>query len=373
MSKGRVYPAEGGLERDPATGARVRRVTSFPAIHHHPFYYLPAYDDALRWLVFVSHRTGTPQIFVEERATGRLVQLTDRADLNEWSIHPAHDGQYVYFTAGCGAWRVRCDDQREECLARFGDVPMVPPGMVGDAMGTTSLSHDDRYWAIPVKVGATARLFVLDTSTGHATTLVERDSIGHPEFHPRDNTWLRYAGPYTNRLWVVRRDGTDHRLIYERDAAHKQWIVHEVWNPLALELLTVDWPHGMLGIDVLHGAVRTVCTFNAWHAAVSRDGRWMVCDTNWPDRGLQLFDPRAGGGQSRPLCLTRASNAGEHWHTDHCPYDDGPVAVYAPQHTHPHPNFSPDGSRVVFTSDVSGHAQVYEVLLQDAVTGEEQA
>ena len=35
--------------------------------------------------------------------------------------------------------------------------------------------------------------------------------------------------------------------------------------------------------------------------------------------------------------------------------------VYAPQHTHPHPAFSPDGRFVVFTSDRSGYSQVYEV------------
>jgi oligogalacturonide lyase len=36
------------------------------------------------------------------------------------------------------------------------------------------------------------------------------------------------------------------------------------------------------------------------------------------------------------------------------------VQVYAPQHTHPHPRFSPDGRWVIFTSDRSGHAQLYE-------------
>jgi oligogalacturonide lyase len=37
--------------------------------------------------------------------------------------------------------------------------------------------------------------------------------------------------------------------------------------------------------------------------------------------------------------------------------------VYAPQHTHPHPSFSADGTRVVFTSDRTGVAQVYEVIV----------
>ena len=46
--------------------------------------------------------------------------------------------------------------------------------------------------------------------------------------------------------------------------------------------------------------------------------------------------------------------------------DDGPVQVYAPQHTHPHPCFSPDGRRVVFSSDRTGHTQVYECVVDES-------
>ena len=53
-------PPEGNTFTDPRTGARVRQVTNHPSIHHHPFYYLPAYDDAMTRLFFVSHRTGRP-------------------------------------------------------------------------------------------------------------------------------------------------------------------------------------------------------------------------------------------------------------------------------------------------------------------------
>ena len=362
MPAGSISPSESCEFRDSQTGASVRQVTSHPSVHHHPFFYIPAYDDAMRWLVFVSHRAGAPQIFVEERATGRLIQLTQRSNLNEWSIHPSHDGRFVFFTAGCGAWRVSTETFQEECLADFGDVPMIPPGMVGDAMGTTTLSHDDRWWAIPVKIGKTARFHIIDTQTGRNEAILERDVIGHPQFHPRDSTLLHYAGPYYDRMWVVNRDGTGNRLAYQRDATKKEWIVHEVWNPLCRELLTVKWPHGLIGVDVDTGIVRPVCSFNAWHAMVNPTGTQMVCDTNNPDNGLQIFNPQDGLGQPRVLCESKASNAGDHWRTtDHCPYDDGPVKVYAPQHTHPHPNFSPDGRRVVFTSDRTGQAQIYEV------------
>ena len=34
-------------------------------------------------------------------------------------------------------------------------------------------------------------------------------------------------------------------------------------------------------------------------------------------------------------------------------------AAYGPQWTHPHPSFTPNGQAVVYTADVSGHAQVY--------------
>ena len=40
--------------------------------------------------------------------------------------------------------------------------------------------------------------------------------------------------------------------------------------------------------------------------------------------------------------------------------------MYAPQHTHPHPAFSPDGRQVVFTSDRGGFAQVYVAEVPEA-------
>ena len=97
----------------------------------------------------------------------------------------------------------------------------------------------------------------------------------------------------------------------------------------------------------------------------------MCTDTVFPDIGLQLFDPRDGIGAPRTLCFPEATNEGKHWNTDHCPYDDedykqGKWKVYAPQHTHPHPAFSPDGRFVVFTSDRSGHSQVFEAALPEA-------
>lgn len=363
MSKGTFLLSESTTFQDEATGAPVRQVTSHASIHHHPFYYLPAYDDAMQRLIFVSHRTGRPEIYAELRHSNKLLQLTEHDGIGEWSVHPSHDGRYVYFTAQTGAWRVNTESLIEEALVDFGDVTMREKGMVGAAMGTTTLSHDDRYWAVPVKAGAVSRFVVIDTQSGRHEVILERDTIGHPEFHPSDNTLIRYAGPYHDRMWVIQRDGTGNRLVYQRDVSKKEWIVHETWRPGTRELVVTNWPHGVIGVNIDTGTVRRVCAFNAWHPAINRQGTLMCADTTFPDRGLILFNPCDSAGAPRLLCASKSSNEGAHWNTDHCPYDDGPVKVYAPQHTHPHPSFSPDGRRVVFTSDCSGYSEVYEVMV----------
>ncbi|MCW5685007.1 MAG: PD40 domain-containing protein [Pseudolabrys sp.] len=360
MSVGQRFPAESREFRDERTGRRMRQVTSHPSIHHHPFFFVPAYDTAMRRMIFVSHRTGLPQIFFEDRQSGELVQVTDRRDLAEWSLIPSLDGRAVYYTAGTGAWRTNLDTLREEQLASFGDVEMREKGMVGAAMGTTALSANGRWWAVPVKAGAISRFVLIDTEQKTSRVFLERDTIGHPQFCPDDDNVILYAGPLTDRVWITDRDGNTRRLYQRTD--RMQWITHENFIPGRREVAFVDWPRGMRAIALDTGAVRSITDFPAWHAACDPAGQRFVCDTNFPDRGLHCF-PAAGGATGAELiCLSQASSQGAHW-AHPFPYNDGPVAVDAAQHTHPHPRFAPDNSRIVFTSDRSGYAQIYEALL----------
>ncbi len=366
MAKGTVYGSESRTFYDRRTGTRIRQVTAASAPHHHPFFIIPAYDDAMQRLIFISCRTGTPQIFAEERATGELRQLTDRPDLGEWSVHPSHNGEAVFFTAGTSGWRLDLETLEERELVNFTATAMKERGMVAAAMGTTALSHDDKWWAVRFNIGKESALAIVDTHTGESDIILRRDSIGHLQFCPDDANLLYYAGPLTDRLWVIHRDGSGNRRLYARNIEKNEWITHETWIPGTRELAFVDWPRGIRCIHVDTGRHRQVTTFNAWHAISNPAGTCMVADTNFPDIGIQIFDPRNGIGKPKTLCYPDASSIGEHWNAPF-PYTDGPIQVYAPQHTHPHPSFSPDGNYIVFASDRTGYAQIYEATINNNI------
>ncbi len=355
----RIDPPEAVLLHDRLSGRIVRQVTTAPATHHTPFFLIPAFDDAMARLFFVSTRTGRPEVFAEERATGRLLQLTDDPDLNPWSIHPSHDGRHLYYTSGTSGYRVDLESLAIEHVVAFDGDGLRGAGMVADGMGTTSLSRCDRTWVMKLRRGGTTALIAVDTATGGARTVIERDTIAHVQVCPDDPELIFYAGPFTDRVWTVRSDGSDHRSHVRR--VPRQWITHEIWIPGRPELAFVDWPHGVRAVDVRSGAIRDVVQLNAWHASTDRSGDRMVADTNHPDRGIVVF-PTDGSGGYEVVCAADASNEGEHWKGPF-PYENGPIQVQARQHTHPHPTFSPDGRRIVFNSDRSGHAQVYEVEL----------
>lgn len=343
---------------------RTRNVTAYEAVTHHPYFYVPAYDDAMQWLFFVSHRTGLPQAYAERRADGNILQLTSRPDLNEWSVHPSHDGRHLYYSAGSSLCRLSMGSLREEVLADFGRFSMRTAGMVAAGMGTFSVSRDDRWVALPVCVGSDSRLYVIDTANGNVEPIAEGPSIFHPQFHPDDSSLIRHSGPHTKRMWIVNRDGTGHRAFYERDAGRKEWVVHESWIPGTRDVLAVDWPHALFRVSVDDGKRTEIRQFNAWHPNADRSGRCVVTDTLHPDRGVNLLDLEAATANVQFVCESNATSRGDHWNTNHCPYDDGPLQVYAPQHTHPHPCFSPEGRYVVFTTDRSGFANVVEVDLR---------
>lgn len=346
---------------DASEQVTVRQVTSHPSIHHHPFFFVDAWDQNMSFLLIISHRTGKPQIYIEKEPGDDLVQLTDEPALAEWSVIPSKDGQWIYYVAGQFGKRVSLRDGTVETLVHFDSPQMREAGMVGAAMGTTALSANGRYWAVPVKSGAISQFWLIDTETQKAEVFLEAPTIGHPQFCPDDDDLILYAGPMTDRVWATDRAGNNRRIFQRENDL--QWITHEVWRPNHRSVLFVDWPNGLGEIDIATGKVRYLSDFPVWHGAPDASGSRLVCDTNFPDIGLHILD-LTGEQLDRYLTQSNATSQGAHW-ADPFPYNNGPIKVHAPQHTHPHPRFSPDGKQIVFTSDKTGNAQVYIATMQD--------
>ena len=288
------------------------------------------------------------------------MQVTDRPDLAEWSIYPSPDGRFVYFTAGTGAWRVDLDDFSETQLADFGAVEMREKGMVGAAMGTTALSAGGDWWAIPVKSGKMSR-FVADrhpgrqpaASSSNATPSAIRSSV------PDDDNLILYAGPLTDRVWTVARDGAENRRLY---AARRQDAVGDARSlvPGRRAVAFVDWPRGMRLIDIDTGKAEWLHRFPAWHAAPDASGTRFVCDTNFPDRGLHINRARRRRlNSSAPARRPRKARTGRiRFPTTTARSRSKRASIPIRIHV-----FRRTAKRVVFTSDRSGHAQIYEVEL----------
>jgi hypothetical protein len=130
--------------------------------------------------------------------------------------------------------------------------------------------------------------------------------------------------------------------------------------------------------------IRIIAEHNAWHISPDRAGARVLCDTNHPDRGIEVIDVATGAIQ--PVCLPQATNGGSQWRLSRYALAEdfaaarsaaksggtlswmeaGIDTVYGPQWTHPHPSWSRDERRVAFASDRTGSAEVYVADLPGA-------
>lgn len=365
-----VLPAEQREFHDPTTGARLIQWTTYPAMHHHCYFTNPTISRDGKRLFGVTYRFRYPNLFVIDTNSGELRMLTLQDDINAFSATPDKAGERVFYSAGDEVRVVDVATGKVEVLTRFGS----------GRLGNCSLSHDDSSLAVGWR-GDTCRLILVEPETGRQRSIVTKPEVGHIQFNPRDASLLEYSGPSARRIWTVRADGSEDRLLYRQRP--DEWIVHESWSADGREVIFTHWPRALRAVSYPSQEERTIAVVNAWHAWSRPQGDAIVCDTVHPDRGLLLID--AHRGTWRVLCESRASSRGTQWREatpaagagidasiiraerpvdDPAPTPDMGASTYGPQWTHPHPTFAPDGRSVIFTSDRDGGwSHIYSVYL----------
>jgi oligogalacturonide lyase len=347
--------------RDEKTGARVIQLTNAPCINH-PLYYLAnSFSPDASELVFASNRNGRYDLFTVEIESGTIRQLTDIDGIYPFSGNVV--GENVFFTTDQGdVYRVPLSGNSATVLASrpecgLGEVTINATGELGCCL----ISEEGK-----------AGLLVFKTDGSDSWVILNGvRALYHPQFHPTDPKQLIYsADPPDPRLWAVQIDGSQDRCFYANRP--DEWFVHETFLGVSDHLIVVCWHRGLLEVHLQTGDIRTIREFSAWHISSNPTGTQIVCDTHLPDIGLCLIDPKTGKYQT--LCHPNATNQGHQWPQPTPLMADGEApgwatmtevvtatSAYGPQWSHPHPAFSPDGKWVSFTSDQTGHPQVYVV------------
>ena len=365
MGAGDRFPSERREFVDPDTGAAIVQLTDAPCINHAPYFLNLAWAvpeggerpsagraPGQSCLIVTSYRDGgKPNLFAVDEASGEILQLTDTGDVNPWSACVSRDGRHVLFGAGRELRVVELATARSERVAlcsgdgRVDTCSLSPDGteIVTSAFSGETVTHDRRNAVVAIRTDG----------SGSRTLYETGDFVGHAQFSP-DGRQVLFSG-HLPRLWLVNRDGSNPHPL--RGQTQQEWLTHESWLSDD-EILFTHWPHALKSIRRDGTGERTIAAFNCWHPAPRPDGGLIACDTTLPDSGLILIDPRTGA--RRTLCSPRASGQGYQWALPE-PIWEGPTpeAAYGPQWTHPHPSFSPDGTKVAYTSDATGHPQVY--------------
>lgn len=362
--KGRFFPSEHSVSSDPATGTRVHRMTSHPSIQHATYFLQSSFMPSGECLIFTSYRGGKAELYsVEPFPDGPIRQWTDGPPIHPFSpaIHP--EGERVFFVRGGSIWEIVRSTLAERRIVEFD----------GAQFGEVSLSAGADWLTAAAKRGAEAGIVVGKTDGTEWRFIAFPRTVIHPQFHPLEPGWIEFAADPAPRMHRVRRDGTGIECLYHH--GNDEFVVHETFLGHTGDLVYCVWPFAVWRFNWQTRERSRIAEFNAWHITPNRNGSSILCDTNHPDLGIHLID--VARGTPRLLCLSQASNQGSQWKTSRyaMPEDFARArsgapqnlswmeaatdTVYGPQWTHPHPSFSHDEKKVVFTSDRSGHPQVY--------------
>ncbi|MBI4873638.1 MAG: PD40 domain-containing protein [Acidobacteria bacterium] len=362
--KGSLFPPEDRWFDDDATGARIHQLTSRPCISHLTYFLQSSITPDLKTILFTSYRTGAAQLFEAALEDGAIRQLTGGAPIHPYSpaLHP--EGERVFFVRGGSVWALDRASLAETCIL----------DLEGAQLGECTLGDNGRRVTAAVKQGSQCGLVTARSDGAGCTFIPFPRTVIHPQFHPLDPEWLEFAADPAPRMYRVRRDGTGLECLYEQSP--EEWITHETFLGSTGDLVFVRWPKALYRMDWTTREISRLTDFKVWHISPNRAGTRVLCDTNHPDEGV--FEIDVASGARRPVCRPQSSNGGTQWAKDRfataedfaAAWKDGAKGalswlevpadtVYGPQWTHPHPCYSPDEKLVTFTSDRTGHAQVY--------------
>ena len=382
MSKSTQRQLRFDRRTDPDTGAAVLRLTPPDVTCHRNYFYQKCFTRDGNRLIFGAEFGPQPSpnwnYHLLDLASGVAVQLTDAAGENTFGGFLSPDDRHLYFVrAERQLIRLALDDLSEQVAYT------VPDGWVGYG---TWVANSACTKMVGIEIAAAdwfplsdwqkfrqmfdrkplCRLIRIDLATGRRDTILEqRGWLGHPQYRPFDDNTVAYCheGPHDlidARMWFIDEDGRNRRC--GKEHLDGESCTHEFWVPDGSAMIYVSYMKGqrerfICTLDPVTLASRRLTAMPPCsHLMSNHDGSLIVGDgsqspVDVADSGshqiandpyLHLFDLKAGSTR-------RIARHDSSWRV----YKDNR------QVTHPHPSFTPDEKRVLYTSDCDGEPALF--------------
>ena len=347
------FPAEVKEWKDSVSGRTILQLTDYPCYHNKLYITVDSWTPDEKNLIFLSQRDSAVwNLYKMDMENFRVNALTAETEhINPYNPVIAPNGKEVwYHSAGEEIKAVDISSGTIRLIVRIPEKNWQ--STIGTGPGRVALQCRLR-WQEEIlqpdnmknykSFGSLVEIMA-DGSAEPRTIFEEHFQLGHT-LRPNKNGVIVYCKYDQGELWRINCDGTEKRKLYGN--FHDHWITHPVWLN-EREVAFNEWPQAVRKVD-LSGKVTTIANLNAFHLAVSPDGKKLVCDTLNPNRGLFIIDSE--NGDCKFLCRDENQPiGGEQWKESR-PY---PVTHHYPWHvpsTHTHPSFNRSGSRVLFNSN----------------------
>ena len=353
--------------RDNETGAEVTRLTSFRSNSNHLYFTNNSFYDGGKRIVFASERGNAHNLFSMELESGEIEQLTNfpaPPNLGRYELHMSYvspSGTACVFFIGKELMKIDLATKEISTIYRIPDGfrnHIVSIGADGK-YAYTSVYEDaperrqgnsltDFYLSYPL---SKIEEIALDGS-GYKTVFEENKFIAHVNASPTDKNKLTFCHEggwdiVDHRLWTLDLESGCTAKLHPCDKG--ECIGHEYWFADGKRI----GYHGKINGKAQLGAVNFDNTndrsyafpFNTGHI-FSHDEGLIIGDGDMRGRYLRLWQlSKDGYEQPRAICLHGSS--------------------FKTQEAHVHPVLTPDGKHVLYTSDISGHNQLYLVTLPE--------
>jgi oligogalacturonide lyase len=378
MTVGRIWKDEPFRYKDPHSGRLVTQLTNYKGHSNHLYFTDPSFIEDNRSFIFTSDRENRSNLFRYDLSDHTITQLTDLQGSKRPGGCFSKANMAHYFADDTLLYEL---DLRTNALRTL---YAAPDGFLMD--GRFAPTADGRYvcgllieraaFAGEPSIGYSYSRFVeffekqplsrivrVEVATGEATVVhEERRYMSHINPSPTQPHLMTFCheGPWprvAHRIWGLNLKTGEIWKIRPQDSGEA--VGHEYWLSDGIHLGYHGFPRtGSRHGRGFFGAIRWDnedkveynFPFYSWHFQ-SNDLDLVVGDgtqASVPDATpyIMLFK-REGETFVGPRLLAMHRS------------------TFNDQHAHPHPRFSPDGKHVLYTSDLTGYANMYWVEVGD--------